>query len=98
MRPAFPALLAVLAVDVGEGPLLGLPLHPVAPAGHQAVHDVQRVVGDAFQHEPPVRAVQEAGRFCVSVLLLQSLSVSGIQTSTSNIWSLVFSKSEFTFK
>ena len=45
-------LLAVLAVDVGESSLLWLPLHSVAPAGHQAVHHVQRVVGDAFQHKP----------------------------------------------
>ena len=72
-------LLPVLAVDVGESSLLGLPLHPVSSAGHQAVHHVQRVVVDSLQHEPSVRAVQETGGVAPGIFLLQRLSVSQVQ-------------------
>ena len=66
----YPALLAVLAVDVGESSLLWLPLHSVAPAGHQAVHHVQWVVGDAFQHEPEYR-LRESDRTVIISLVFK---------------------------
>ena len=72
-------LLAVLAVDVGQSPLLWLPLHPVASAGHQAVHHVQRVVVDSLQDEPSIRTVQQAGGVTPHIFLLQGLSVSQVQ-------------------
>ena len=69
----------IFVVDTGQRSLLGLALHPVPAPGHQHVHHVQRVVVHPLQHEPPVRAVQEAGRLAPGVLLLQGLSVPDIQ-------------------
>ena len=72
-------LLAVLAVDVGQSSLLRLPLHPVASAGHQAVHDVQGVVVDSLQDEPAIRTVQQTGWVTSYIFLLQGLSVPQVQ-------------------
>ena len=72
-------LLVVLVMYVWQSSLLGGSLHPVAPPRHQAVDDVHGVVAGTLQHKPAVRAVQEAGRVTAGVLLLQRLSVPGVQ-------------------
>ena len=72
--------LVIFVVNVGQSPLLWRPLHPVASPHPQTVDDIHGVVAGALQHEPPVRAVQEAGRLHPGVFLLQSLPVSGVQT------------------
>ena len=42
-------LLIILIMNVGQSPLLRIPLHFVSSSGHQAVHHIQRIVADTFQ-------------------------------------------------
>ena len=42
-------LLIILIMNVGQSPLLRIPLHFVSSSGHQAVHHIQRIVAHTFQ-------------------------------------------------
>ena len=44
-------LLIILIMNVGQSPLLRIPLHCVSSSCHQAVHHIQRIVAHTFQNK-----------------------------------------------
>ena len=52
-------LLIILVMNVGQSPLLRIPLHFVSSSGDQAVHHIQRIVADTFQHKSANNYCQE---------------------------------------